>query len=77
MSRSRLEILRDILNVCREASAKSRITQRANLNYKTTEIYLEILLNEKWIHENGKYKITEEGLRMLEKMEKVAEELGE
>ncbi len=68
MNRSNLEIIIDILNVCREETKKTSIIYKTNLNFLVTEKYLNILLNKKWVEKTENvYRITSEGRTFLNK----------
>lgn len=68
MKRSRLEIIIDILKVCREETKKTGIIYKTNLNFIVTEKYLNILVNKKWVEKTeNAYRITSEGRTFLNK----------
>ncbi len=68
MNRSSLEIIIDILKVCREETRKTSIIYKTNLNFLVTEKYLNILLNKKWVEKTeNAYRITSEGRTFLNK----------
>lgn len=68
MNRSSLEIIIDILQVCREETKKTSIIYKTNLNFIITEKYLNILINKKWVEKTeNAYRITSEGRTFLDK----------
>lgn len=73
MTRSNLEIIIDILQVCKEETKKTSIVYKTNLNFIVTEKYLNILVNKKWVErtENA-YRITSEGTIFLNKAKEVS-----
>jgi predicted transcriptional regulator len=67
MKRDKLEIIRSILRVCgNEGAKKTRVVYEANLNFKTADVYLKLLMDQEMIiKECGSYKITAKGARLL------------
>ncbi len=73
MNRSSLEIIIDILKVCREETKKTSIIYKTNLNFLVTEKYLNILINKKWVEKTeNAYRITSEGRIFLDKAKEVS-----
>ncbi|MDY6864995.1 MAG: winged helix-turn-helix domain-containing protein [Halobacteriota archaeon] len=74
MSRSRVEIMVDILVAALTDAAKSKIALSANLRDETVDIYLDLLVQEGllnfWSY-NNTYKTTEKGKRLIKKAEKI------
>jgi predicted transcriptional regulator len=79
MKRSRGEIMAQILNVCKMGANKTRIVYQANLNFRTVDPYLEILIRNDLIEVRpGKYilyETTQSGSNLLEAISQVNEEL--
>lgn len=70
MKRSRHEITRDILKVCRKGARKTHIVYRANLNFSIINDYLKNLLDgELLIPEGPFYRTTPEGVQYMELFE--------
>jgi predicted transcriptional regulator len=71
MRRNQLQIMADILRVCKTRTRKTNIVYATNLNFKTTSKYLNRLINEGLIVEVKVdediiyYEITEEGKKAL------------
>lgn len=73
MKRSRLDIIIDILNVCDEETKKTSIIYRTNLNYRLTEKYLALLLENRWVERiENEYKITRKGKEFLNKAKEIS-----
>jgi predicted transcriptional regulator len=48
MKRDRLEIIKSILLICRNSGAKkTKIVYEANLNFKSADVYLKLLMEQK------------------------------
>ncbi len=77
--RSRWELIYDVLKVTYEEknSKKTRIMQRAYLDWRNFQKYFELLIDKGFIAKcNGipdNYEITEKGLKLLERLRKVDE----
>jgi predicted transcriptional regulator len=66
-NRSRLDIVRDMLNVAVVGVRKTRIMYGANLNYVQVDSYLKGLLGSGLVELNGAlYLITQRGLQFLQ-----------
>jgi predicted transcriptional regulator len=81
--RSRFEIIEDILAVLTEEKSvkKTRIMQRAYLNWRGLQKYFDFLVEENLIAECnnpgvGSYAITEKGRELLKRLKNVKEMLG-
>jgi len=76
MSRSRIEIIIDILDVARVPTNKTSIVYKTNLNFRLADKYLYLLLNRGLIENRlDKYITTERGKILLEKAKEVISEL--
>lgn len=78
--RNEFEIIKDILMEAREASAKTRILHRVNLNVKSfSDYYLKLLLDrdliESFLSPNGSnlFRTTEKGKDLIEKLREAQE----
>jgi predicted transcriptional regulator len=73
--RSRHVIVSEILDICRDGACKTRIVYQANLNFKTVQPYINILIKNNLIicaqGENPQYKTTDRGMRLLEEVKQV------
>jgi predicted transcriptional regulator len=69
IKRGKMEIICEILKICRTGANKTQIVYQANLNFTNTRKYLDFLVNNKKFltknEENNTYKITEAGLNAL------------
>ena len=80
MKRSKQEIIAQILEVCLESASKTRIVYQVNLNFRTVNPYLEILMKNNLIEigkgEQTLYSTTQKGADLLETIKKVNESLS-
>ena len=80
MKRSKQEIIAQILEVCLESASKTRIVYQVNLNFRTVNPYLEILIRNNLLEigkgEQTLYKTTQKGVDLLETIKKVNESLS-
>ncbi|MHB8118130.1 MAG: winged helix-turn-helix domain-containing protein [Methanothrix sp.] len=81
MKRSRQEIISQILEICMNGASKTKIVYQANLNFKTVNPYLDLLIKNDLIQVNEKqvmlYETTLKGKSLLKKIQKVHGELSE
>ena len=77
MKRNREEIISQIVNVCRNGAIKTRVVYQANLNFKTVEPYLDLLVKNNLLEvqqgEKKMYETTEKGETLLEALNQVSE----
>jgi predicted transcriptional regulator len=77
--RSRWELIYDVLKVTYEEkkSKKTRIMQRAYLDWRNFQKYFELLIDKGFIAKctsiPDNYEITEKGMKLLERLRKVDE----
>lgn len=79
--RSRLEVIRDILEVIKSKNGRikpTHILYKSNLSYNMMEEYLEELIKKEFIivkeeHKNKTYAITGKGVEYLSKYKLIAE----
>ena len=80
MKRNREEIISQILHVCRNGAIKTRVVYQANLNFKTVEPYLDLLVKNNLLEvqqgEKKMYETTEKGETLLEALNQVSELSG-
>jgi predicted transcriptional regulator len=81
--RSRFEIIENILKVLTEEKSvkKTRIMQRADLNWRGLQKYFDFLVEENFIAkcnnpETGSYVVTEKGKDLLKRLKNVEEMLS-
>ena len=79
MKRSRQEIISQILEICMDGASKTKIVYQANLNFKTVNPYLDLLIKNEMIQVNeGRailYETTPKGIRLLESIKRIHDEL--
>jgi predicted transcriptional regulator len=76
MRRSRYQIISQILEICSGGASKTQIVYRVNLNFKTVNPYIDLLINNGLLsvkHEqdreyNREYKTTEKGLEFYDRL---------
>jgi len=77
--RSRWEIVQDLLNVAKEEkkAKKTRIMQRANLDWRNFQRYFGFLLEEGFIEncDSNCYALTKRGEEMIKRLDQVDEML--
>ena len=70
MKRSREEIVSKILDVCQNGANKTKIVYQANLNFRTINPYLDLLIGKNLIRvSQGQrllYETTPQGIDLLE-----------
>lgn len=80
MKRSRDLIVSQILGICSEGATKTRIVYQANLNFKTVNPYIELLIKNGLIDitegQNKVYEITNKGTVWLESFKQIQEEFS-
>ena len=80
--RSRWEIILDILNVMQKDKKikKTRLMQKAFLDWRNFKKYFDYLLEENFIRESnsdsGSFSLTENGVELLDRLKKVNELLN-
>ena len=72
-----LEIMAEILGLCKQTQTKTRVMYRTNLSWKMLQKYLSELqsrgLLEEVHHSGTKYATTRKGLKFVEKWRELAE----
>lgn len=80
MKRNREEIISQILSVCMDGAIKTRVVYQANLNFKTVEPYLDLLVKNNLLQvQHGKkklYETTKKGENLLRAMDNVNRLVG-
>jgi predicted transcriptional regulator len=81
MKRSRHEIVSEILDICMNGASKTRIVYQANLNFRTVNPYIDILIEKELIEtEQGRmrlYHTTERGMNLLNEINRIHNALSE
>lgn len=80
MKRNREEIISQILHVCIDGAIKTRVVYQTNLNFKTVEPYLDLLIRNNLLEvQNGEkkmYETTQKGENLLQAINQVNELAG-
>ena len=81
MKRNRNEIISEILHICITGASKTRVVYQANLNFRTVDPYLQLLIKNDLIRVNqGRrilYETTEKGRSLMETINQVHNTLSE
>jgi len=81
MKRNRNEIISEILHICITGASKTRVVYQANLNFRTVDPYLQILIKNDLLKVNkGRhilYETTEKGRSLMETINQVHNTLSE
>ena len=79
MRRSRQEIISQILEICTNGANKTQIVYQANLNFRTVNPYLDLLIKNNLIKVGEgraiRYETTPKGIRLLEDIKRIQGEL--
>lgn len=80
MKRSKQEIIAQILEICLDSSSKTKIVYQANLNFRTINPYLDILMKNGLLEvsevEQTLYRTTPKGRDLLDIIKKVNRSLS-
>jgi predicted transcriptional regulator len=80
MKRNKHVIISQILDVCNQGASKTRIVYQANLNFRTVNPYIELLIRNGLIErKSGRpvlYEITDKGLKLQENFKEISSELA-
>ena len=80
MKRSRDTIISQILDICVNGASKTRVVYQANLNFRTINPYLELLIRNSLIDVKKEqtliYKTTPKGLALLDNFKHINSELS-
>jgi len=81
MKRSKNMIVSRILDVCKGGACKTQIVYKANLNFKTVNPYIELLLKNNLLEvkqgRNVLYETTDRGLSLLDAFKHINSQLSE
>jgi len=77
--RSKNKIVSEILKVCLEGANKTRVVYQVNLNFRTVNSYLDLLIKNSMIEvitaaPTKTYKTTEKGKELLSSYDRVKDE---
>jgi predicted transcriptional regulator len=75
MKRSRHDIISQILEICKPGACKTRIVYQANLNFRTANPYIDLLIKNNLIEvKQGKdvlYETTDKGICFLDNFKQI------
>ncbi len=81
MKRSKHVILSQILDICKEGACKTKIVYQANLNFRTVNPYIDLLIKNSLIEvkpgKNIEYETTDRGIRLLDDFKQINSQLSE
>lgn len=76
--RSKNKIISEVLEICLEGANKTRIVYQVNLNFRTVNSYLDLLIKNSMIEVSGEekkiYKTTEKGRELRNNYDRVKDE---
>jgi predicted transcriptional regulator len=80
MKRGREAIISQMLEICKKGACKTRIVYQANLNFRTVNPYINLLLEKELIEKKKGptvlYETTEKGISLLDNLNYVNRELS-
>jgi predicted transcriptional regulator len=81
MKRCQHKIVSEILEICMNDASKTRIVYKANLNFKTVNPYMDLLLKNNLITlKKGRimqYRTTERGINLLNEFNRIHNDISE
>lgn len=81
MKRSKHVIISRILDICKNGANKTKIVYQANLNFRTVDPYIDLLVKNNLIEvKQGKtvlYETTDRGINLLDDFERINRQLSE
>ena len=81
LKRSKHVIISEILDICKDGANKTRIVYKANLNFKTVDPYIDLLIKNNLLEvkqeKNVLYETTDKGKRMLDDFKHIDSQLSE
>jgi predicted transcriptional regulator len=81
MKRSKHVIISRILDICQNGANKTRIVYQANLNFRTVDPYIDLLIKNNLIEiKQGKtilYETTDRGIHLLDDFKQINSQLSE
>jgi predicted transcriptional regulator len=80
MKRNRNEIISEILNICIKGASKTRVVYQANLNFRTVDPYLQLLIKNDLVEvhqgKHVRYETTERGICLMKTINQVHDTLS-
>ena len=81
MKRSRHVIISQILDICKNGANKTKIVYQANLNFRTVNPYLDLLIKNELIKVNSGqtvyYETTERGMNLLDNFRQINSQIND
>jgi len=81
IKRNKNTIISEILNICLDGASKTKIVYQANLNFRTVNPYLKLLIkNELLLTKTGPrmlYETTDKGKVLLENYNRIKDDLSD
>jgi predicted transcriptional regulator len=81
MKRSRHVIISQILDICKNGANKTKIVYQANLNFRTVNPYLDLLIKNELIKVNpGQivcYETTDRGMNLLDNFRQINSQIND
>lgn len=81
MKRSKHEIVSKILDICKDGANKTKIVYQANLNFRTVNPYITLLVKNNLVEvKEGKnivYETTNKGKHLLDDFEQINSQISE
>ena len=81
MKRSKHVIISEILDICKDGANKTRIVYQANLNFRTVDPYIDLLIKNNLLEVKQEkillYETTDKGKKMLDDFKQINSQLSE
>jgi predicted transcriptional regulator len=81
LKRSKHVIISEILDICKDGANKTRIVYQANLNFRTVDPYIDLLIKNNLLEvkqeKNVLYETTDKGKKMLDDFKQINSQLSE
>jgi len=81
LKRSKHVIISEILDICKDGANKTRIVYQANLNFRTVDPYIDLLIKNNLLEvkqkKNVSYETTDKGKKMLDDFKQINSQLSE
>ena len=81
MKRSKHMIVSQILYICKDGACKTKIVYQANLNFRTVNPYINLLVKNNLLTvkpgKNVMYETTDRGIKLLDEFEQINTQVSE
>jgi predicted transcriptional regulator len=81
LKRSKHVIISEILDICKDGANKTRIVYQANLNFRTVDPYIDLLIKSNLIEvkqgRNVLYETTDKGIHLLDDFKQINSQISE